>query len=182
MIRINLLPYRERKRKKTVLREVLLLSGLLLLFFLILGSVYLYLEGSAADIARQLKDAEARLAVLNKQVGDLEKFNKDKKDVEQKLAVIQILDGSRLMPVQMLEELYPLVPVKDMWLEKLSQTEGELRLEGMARNNDVVARFMKDLEKASFSQSIDLLGTKEKEVAGLKLQQFALACALKKGM
>ena len=182
MIRINLLPYRERQRKKTVLRGVLLLSGSLLLFLLLLVSVYLYIEGSTADIAKQLKDAEIRLAVLNKKVGDLEKFKKDKHEVERKLDVIKILDGSRLMPVRMLEELYPLVPVKDLWLEKLGQTEGELRLEGMARNNDVVARFMKELEKASFTQRVDLLGTKEKEVAGLKLQQFALSCALKKGM
>jgi type IV pilus assembly protein PilN len=110
----------------------------------------------------------------------MERFKRDKKEVEQKLSVIKSLEGNRLMPVQMLDELHLLVPVKDMWLEKLSQTGGDLRIEGMARNNDVVARFMKSLEGASFIQTVDLLGTMEKEVSGVKLQQFTLACVLKK--
>ena len=40
---------------------------------------------------------------------------------------------------------------------------------------------MKSLEKAGFIQSVDLLGTKEKEVSGSKLQQFILTCITKKG-
>ena len=180
MIRINLLPYREKEKKKTFLRRIVLLSGSFVLFLLILVSVYLYLDLSIGDIEKKIREAEVKLVVLNKKVGDMEGFKRDKKEVEQKLAVIKSLDGNRLMPVQMLDELYLLVPVKDMWLEKLSQTGGDLRIEGMARNNDVVARFMKSLEGASFIQTVDLLGTMEKEVSGVKLQQFALACVLKK--
>jgi type IV pilus assembly protein PilN len=180
MIRINLLPYREKEKKKTFLRRIVLLSGSLVLFLLILVSVHLYLDLSIGDKEKKIREAEVKLVVLNKKVGDMEGFKRDKKEAEQKLAVIKSLDGNRLMPVQMLDELYLLIPVKDMWLEKLSQTGGDLRIEGIARNNDVVARFMKSLEGASFIQTVDLLGTMEKEISGVKLQQFALACVLKK--
>ncbi len=180
MIRINLLPYREMKKKGIFLRGIFLLSGSFVLFVLILVSVYLYIDLSSSDIEKKVREAEAKLVVLNKKVGDMEGFKRDKKEVEQKLAVIKSLESNRLFPVQMLDELYRLVPVKDMWLEKLSQAGGDLRIEGMARNNDVVALFMKSLEKASFIQSVDLLGTMEKDVTGVKVQQFALACVLKK--
>ena len=180
MIRINLLPYREEEKKKTFLRRIVFLSGSFVLFLLIIVSIYLYIDLSIGDIEKKIREAEVKLVVLNKKVGDMETFKRDKKEVEQKLAVIKSLDGNRLMPVQMLDELYLLVPVKDMWLEKLTQTGGDLRIEGMARNNDVVARFMKSLEGASFIQTVDLLGTMEKEISGVKLQQFALACVLKK--
>jgi type IV pilus assembly protein PilN len=180
MIRINLLPYRVKEKKKTFLRRIVLLSGSFVLFLLILVSVFLTLDLSIGDIEKKIREAEVKLVVLNKKVGDMERFKRDKKEVEQKLSVIKSLDGNRLMPVQMLDELHLLVPVKDMWLEKLSQTGGDLRIEGVARNNDVVARFMKSLEGASFIQTVDLLGTMEKEVSGVKLQQFTLACVLKK--
>jgi type IV pilus assembly protein PilN len=180
MIRINLLPYREKEKKETFLRRIILLSGSFALFVLILVSVYLYIDLSSGDLEKKIQEAEVKLIVLNKKVGDMEGFKRDKKALEQKLAVIKSLDGNRLFPVQMLDELYPLVPVKDMWLEKLSQAGSDLRIEGMARNNDVVALFMKSLEKAGFIQTVDLLGTMEKEVSGVKLQQFALACVLKK--
>jgi type IV pilus assembly protein PilN len=180
MIRINLLPYREKEKKETLLRRIILLSGSFVLFLLILVSIYFYIDLSSSDLEKKIREAEVKLVVLNKKVGDMEGFKRDKKEAEQKLAVIKSLDGNRFFPVQMLDELYLLVPVKDMWLEKLNQTGGDLRIEGVARNNDVVARFMKSLEKAGFIQTVDLVGTMEKEVSGVKLQQFALACVLKK--
>lgn len=180
MIRINLLPYREKEKKKTFLRRIVLLSGSFVLFLLILVSVSLALDLSIGNIEKKIRETEVKLVVLNKKVGDMERFKRDKKEVEQKLSVIKSLDGNRLRPVLMLDELHSLVPVKDMWLEKLGQTGGDLRIEGVARNNDVVARFMKSLEGASFIQTVDLLGTMEKEFSGVKLQQFALACVLKK--
>ena len=180
MIRINLLPYREIEKKRKFLRRIILLSGSFVFFLLILVSVYLYIDLSIGDLAKKIREAEVKLVVLNKRVGDTEGFKRDKKVMEQKLSVIKSLEGNRLLPVQMLDELYLLVPVKDMWLEKFSQAGGDLRIEGVARDNDVVARFMKSLEKAGFIQTVDLLGTMEKEVSGVKLQQFALACVLKK--
>jgi hypothetical protein len=40
---------------------------------------------------------------------------------------------------------------------------------------------MKSLEFSSFVSSVSLVATKEKEVAGIKLQQFTLSCVLKRG-
>jgi type IV pilus assembly protein PilN len=180
MIRINLLPYREMKKKEGVLRSLFLLSGSFVLFVLILVSVYFYMAMSSSALQAKIQEAETKLVGLNKKVGDIEGFKRDKKIMEQKLAVIKTLDVNRLFAFQMLEELYQLVPAKDLWLEKLSQTGGDLRIEGMARNNDVVALFMKQLEKAGFIQTVDLVGTMEKEVSGVKVQQFALTCLLKK--
>jgi type IV pilus assembly protein PilN len=182
MIRINLLPYREKEKKKTFFRGIALMSGSLVLFLLLLVSLYIYFDLTIDHIEKQIREAEAKLVVLNKKVGDVEGFKKDKKMVEQKLAVIKTLESNRFAPVQMLDELYLLVPVKDLWLENLNQSGSDLRIEGMARNNDVVALFMKSLEGASFIQTVDLLGTMEKEVSGVKLQRFSLVCILKKRM
>jgi type IV pilus assembly protein PilN len=151
-----------------------------LVFVLILLSVYIYLEMSINGIEKQVQEANLKLVALNKKVGDLEGFKKDKRSVEQKLEVIKTLDRNRLFPVQMLDELSMLVPVKDIWLEEINQAGNNLRIDGMARDNDVVARFMKSLEKSSFIQMVDLVRTKEKEVSGWKLQQFSLACVIKK--
>jgi type IV pilus assembly protein PilN len=180
MIRINLLPYREREKKEALFRWIVLLSGSFALFVLILVSVYLYINLSSDNLEKKIRETEVKLVYLNKKVGDIEKFKRDKKEVEQKLSVIKSLNGNRLFPVQILDELYLLVPVKDMWLERFSQAGDDLHIEGVARNNDVVALFMKSLENASFIQTVDLIGTMEKEVSGVKLQQFALACVLKK--
>jgi type IV pilus assembly protein PilN len=181
MIRINLLPYREKEKKENLQRQIVLLAGSLLLFLLVLSAVYLYFSTSISGLEKSIQEANANLVVLNKKVGDIEGFKRDKKDVEQKLGVIKSLESNRLFPVRMLDELNMLVPARNIWLERINQTGNNLRIEGVARDNDVVAQFMNSLEKAGFIQTVDLMGTKEKEVSGIKLQQFILTCIIKKG-
>jgi type IV pilus assembly protein PilN len=179
MIRINLLPYREKEKKEDIQRQIIIISGSLLLFLVILISGHLYLSMTIRGLEKQIKEADARLVVLNKKVGDIEGFKKDKKELEQKLGVINTLEVNRFFPVRMLDELNMVVPSKDLWLDKIIETGKNLRIEGVTRNNGILARFMKDLEKAGFIQSVDLVVSKEKEIAGVKLQQFALTCVMK---
>lgn len=182
MIRINLLPYREKEKKANIQSRNILLAGSLLIFLLVLGSVYLYFSMGISGLEKSIREEDTKLAVLNKKVGDIEGFKRDRQNVEQKLAVIKSLESHRFFPVRMLDELNALVPARDLWLERINQTGNDLRIEGVARNNDVVARFLKGLEKASFIQAVDLMGIKEKEVSGSKLQQFVLTCTTKKGL
>ena len=180
MIKINLLPYREKKKKENLQRQIVILSGTLILFLLIIVAVHLFFSVSISGMETKIREAEARLVVLNKKVGDIEGFKRDKKELEQKLGVINSLERNRLFPVRVLDELNLLVPSKEAWLEKITQTGQELRIEGVARDNGTVARFMKSVEKAGFVQSVELVISKEREVAGVKLQQFILNCVMKK--
>ena len=182
MIKINLLPYREKEKKENLQRQIIILSGTLVLFLLIILAVQLYFSMSISGMETKIREADAKLVVLNKKVGDIEGFKRDKKEMEQKLGVIKSLEGNRLFPVRMLDELNLLVPAKEAWLEKITQNGQELRIEGMARDSITVARFMKSVEKAGFVQSVELVVSREKELAGVKLQQFILTCVMKKGI
>jgi type IV pilus assembly protein PilN len=181
MIRINLLPYREKEKKENLQREIARYAGILVLLLLILSAVYLYVSISLSSIETKIEEANARLVVLDKKVGDIEGFKRNKKDLEQKLGVINTLEGNRIFPVRMLDELNVLVPAKDIWLEKLTETGQDIRIEGVARDNGTVALFMKNLEKAGFIKTVDLVVSREKDVAGVKLQQFILTCGIKRG-
>jgi type IV pilus assembly protein PilN len=182
MIRINLLPYREKEKKEDIQRQIIIISGSLLLFLVILISGHLYLGMTISSLEKKIREADARLVVLNKKVGDIEVFKKDKKELEQNLAVINTLEVNRFFPVRMLDELNMVVPSRDVWLDRVIETGKDLRIEGVARDNGILARFMTNLERAGFVQSVDLVISQEKDVAGVKLQQFALTCVMKKGL
>jgi type IV pilus assembly protein PilN len=183
MIRINLLPYREKEKKEDIQRQIIIISGSLLLFLVFLISGHLYLGMTISGLETKILEADARLVVLNKKVGDIEVFKKDKKELEQKLAVINTLEVNRFFPVRMLDELNMVVPTRDIWLDRVIETGKDLlRIEGVARDNGILARFMINLERAGFVQSVDLVISQEKDVAGVKLQQFALTCVMKKGL
>ncbi|MHB8090144.1 MAG: PilN domain-containing protein [Syntrophales bacterium] len=178
MIKINLIPYREKEKKDNLQRQIVIISGAVIIFLLIIIAVHLYLSADLKKLESKEAAAEARLLILDKKVGDVEKFKKKKHDLEQKLAVINTLEANRSFPVRLLDGLNLLVPSKELWLEKVTQKGQEVRIEGMARDNGTVARFMKSLEKTVFISRVDLVVAREKEVAGVKLQQFVITCVV----
>jgi type IV pilus assembly protein PilN len=182
MIRINLLPYREAAKKENIKRQIIIIAGSFIVFFLILVFLKITLISKLNTLETKIKEKDEKLVVLTKKLGDIEGLKRDIKELEQKLSVIKGLEADRFFPVRMLDELAQMVPQKEIWLEKITETTGSgLRIEGVAKDNLVVARFMKSLEFSSFVSSVSLVATKEKEVSGIKLQQFTVSCVLKRG-
>lgn len=181
MIRINLLPYREKEKREDVTRQIMIIGITFVVFVLALGSLHLYLTMSISSLEENITKQQAELDRLNKIIRDIDVFKRDKALLEKKIAIINTLEENRLAPVRMLDELTTMVPVKDVWLEKLSEKGTAITIEGMARSNIAVAHFMKNLAGSTFIKSVDLISTKEKEISGIKLQQFIISCVKKKG-
>ncbi len=181
MIRINLLPYRETEKKANLKRQVVIIAGTFVLFLVAIIALQVYLTTTTISLEKKVKGREAKLVVLQKKLGDIEIFKKDKKDLGKKLSIIKNLEVNRLYPVRLLDELTREVPAADIWLEKLSETGTELRIEGVARNNIAVALFMKNLEKSGFVKSVDLASSKQTEIFNVKVQKFILLCSVEKG-
>jgi type IV pilus assembly protein PilN len=181
MIKINLLPYREKEKKENLARQISIVAGSFIIFILLLVFVQFNFSSSIGKLENQVKESEAKLVDLNKKIGDLENFKKDKKDLEQKLGVIKTLEENRLYPVMTLDDLSMLVPSKNIWLTKIVQKNDKLTIEGVGRDNIVVADFMKTIEKFEPIKSVDLISSKKTEIGGIPLQQFNFSCVLKKG-
>jgi type IV pilus assembly protein PilN len=182
MIRINLLPYREIARKETQSRQIFMVAGSFLFFVLVLAAVQLYMWNSISSLKADLKTKEEKLVALKKVIGEIDQYKKEKQILEKKLAVINDLEKNRTYPVRMLADIASQVPVKDLWLDRLTQNGMALQLEGRARDNFAVVRFMRNLEGSMYIQSVELVSSRQNEQAGFKLQQFSLSCILRGGV
>ena len=181
MIKINLLPYREKKKKENLVQQIWIISGSFIVFILLLFWLQIWINSSVSDLKSKIKESEASLIELDKTIGDLDQFKKDKKELEQKLGVIATLEENRLAPVKTLDNLAMIVPSKDIWLIKITQKGDSINIEGIGRDNVVVADFMKDIEKFDPIKSVDLISSKNTDIAGIPLQRFNFSCILKKG-
>jgi type IV pilus assembly protein PilN len=182
MIRINLLPYHEKAKKETQTRQIVIIAGAFIVFLLIVGAVHLWITMSVSGLEKDVKTKEERIVVLNKLIGEVEQIRNEKRILERKLGVIQNLEKNRNYPVRLFADVASQVPNKDVWLEKLSQKGQSLALEGKARDNFALVRFIKNMEGSMYIQSVELVSSKQTEVSGMKLQQFVLACVLKSGV
>ena len=81
MIKINLLPYREKEKKENIARQITIIGGSFVVFILLLIFVQFNLSSSIKSLEGQVKESEIKLVDLNKKIGDLDKFKKDKKEL-----------------------------------------------------------------------------------------------------
>jgi type IV pilus assembly protein PilN len=181
MIKINLLPYREKQKKENLVQQIWIVAGSFIMFILLLVWLQVWINSSINDLKSQIKESEDSLVELDKKIGNLDQFKNEKKELEQKLGVIATLEENRLAPVKTLDNLALLVPSKDIWLVKITQKGNSINIEGIGRDNVVAAEFMKDIEKFDPIKSVDLVSSKKTEISGITLQQFVFSCILKKG-
>lgn len=180
MIRINLLPYHEIAKKENIKRQISVMILSSIAFCLLIVAVQIQISLQISNLQKVIKDKENRLVALNKEVGDVERVKKEKAILEKKLSVIVSLDQDRLYPVKLLDDMNVRVPARQLWLDKLTQTGTELKIEGVAKDNTVVARFMKNLELSPYIQSVDLGVAKQEDFGSDKFQRFNITCILKK--
>jgi type IV pilus assembly protein PilN len=99
--------------------------------------------------------------------------------INKKLNAIKTIEKNRQGPVRLLDEIAKAVPKNKLWLRSLSQKKGAVTLEGAASDYDVVALYMKNLEKMKSIASVDLKSTTLKHLQKQKVNVFDFVLNLK---
>jgi type IV pilus assembly protein PilN len=144
MIRINLLPVRQVK-KREMGRQVLILFGVVLVLGVLLNYLWYSSRSSVQEGAsRKLAATRQQIAELEKVIGEVNNLNKRKEEVEKKLTVLGNLRKSRAGPVKMMDALATATP-KKVWLKDFEEKQNAVRLSGTAMSHDDVAELMRGL-------------------------------------
>ena len=174
MIRINLLPVREERRKASARQLAALLLAAVVGSALLAGAVHWKVRhdiGVAQESAQQTQQEIDRFGPQLKQV---EEFKKTKGEIEQKLDVIRGLNEARSGPVHMLDELAMHTPER-IWISKVAVHGGRLSMEGMSLDNELVALFLTALEESPYFKNVELVETQAKEKNGFRLNSFSVS-------
>jgi type IV pilus assembly protein PilN len=174
MMEINLLPHREARRVADLRESVALLAlGLVL----VVGGIFFTEKG----VERDLELARANVAQLEADIDRykpqeklVKSFKNRKKQLQNKLDVIQSLDRARSGPVRVLDELSERVPDR-LWLTSIRTIDKGIRLEGQSLDTGVVADFLRGLNASPFFSNVDLDKTSGgKIVQGVRLVNFVI--------
>ncbi len=144
MIRINLLPVRQ-VAKREVGRQVLILASVIVIGGLV-GNYLWYAnrEEARTRLSDQINSTQARITELEKVIGEVNNINKRKKEVEDKLKILNDLRKLRSGPVRMLDALATAMP-KKVWLSDFNEQSNRVKLVGKALSHEDVAELMRGL-------------------------------------
>ena len=174
MIKINLLPVREERRKQDARQLALTLVGALVGTLAILGFFHWTLQNDLAEVKAQVAETNRQIDQFGPQLAQVEAYRKTKADIEQKLEVIERLVDERAGPVHMLDELATHAPER-LWLTKIESSRREILIKGMSLDNELVAQFLTVINASPWFTAVELVSTEAREKEGLKLNAFEIS-------
>ena len=178
MLRINLLPIRQLKKRAKARNQIFSFITLFVFLLLILGAVG-FLQTT------KIQNIESSISKLNKEkqkfaptLAKIKQLEKVKLDLENKIRIIKQLKRDSAVTVHILDEVAKKVDSKRMWLKSLKQQGTSLSLTGVALDNRTVAQFMDALKESPYISAINLSNASLTKVSGRDLKSFSLACSI----
>ena len=148
MILINLLPYREERRKR---RKQAFFAGIALSLLVgagVLGLGWLLLQ-QQIDNQRQRNDFLAREnAKLDDEIKSIASLRQEIDDLVRRQKAVEALQGERNLPVNMLNELVRLAP-EGVYLTAVKQSDRSVQVTGLAQTQERVSEFLRSTSRDS---------------------------------
>ncbi len=146
MIRINLLPVRAAKKKESIRFQLTVAGLVFILVCAVVGVVYISASSEAKALRSDISKGEAELSSLKQKIGELSRIKEQKRVVEEKLGIIRSLDAARSGPTQLFAKIADAIP-KKAWIISMQDLGHIVILRGYAATDEVVAEFMRGLER-----------------------------------
>lgn len=175
MIRINLLPTKKRKAKRIAIPPVFTLAIPGAAILLVLGAVFYWylLDREVTDLKEETGKLQARLAELKEKIKEVDRYEKDKKDLEEKVNLIRRLEKHQTIPVHVLDEVSRRVPDR-VWLHLFTEAKGAVSIEGYAFSNSDIVTFVNNLKGAKYLKDVVLVESKETLVEKEPVYKFLI--------
>lgn len=177
MIRINLLPVREARRKADLRQQMMMIGASAIASLVLAVGAHQVVRAQVSATNRRIEQLNVQLAQFKPQQEQVDAYKAKKADIEQKLQVIERLERSRSGPVHILDELASRTPER-VWLTTMVASGGTIELKGMSLDNELVAQFLTDLNASPYFANVELKETELQTVEALKLNTFRIVATL----
>ena len=184
MIRINLLPYRESRKKESIIRQINIFLGVFFIVFVILVFYSIWLGNKIEDLNTKIKNTKRLLTQAETQAKKVDQIKNELEKLGHKIDVIKNIEMNRRAPVLLLENMTKMVaeatsdnkPVKRLWFTDFEESGGKVNIKGIALDNKTIADFMSRLEDSKLYTNVNLKTITQQKVNKLNLKRFQIDC------
>ena len=178
MIRINLLPWREARRKAQRQHLGVLGGMVAALGLLIVGAVHLTIAGYIAEQSARNEFLKRENVRLDKEIEEIRKLRGEIAALLARKQVIERLQADRAQAVHLLEELVQQVP-DGVYLKSIKQTALKVNLVGYSQSNARVSTLMRNFAASPHLENPELVEIKAVTVSNKRVSEFNMNVSLK---
>ncbi len=177
MIRLNLLPHRELKRKARQQQFAALAGITFFLGLLTVGMVHIMITGQIEYQESRNDYMKNQIAILDKQIDEIKQIRAQTQALLARKKVVETLQDNRSDVVHLLDQLVRLLP-DGVYLRSIKQTNQTINLTGYAQSNARVSTLMRKLESSPWLGLPSLVEIKASKVNNARLNAFSLNVTL----
>ena len=175
MIRINLLAKKSSKKKAFAIQHLAIGAAALAILAVGLGWVWVDQSGKLATLRSQIAKQEAEKVRLKNVNEEKVRFEKEKGELERKLAIITKLQKERIVPVHLLDELTRVIDVgTPVWITNYAYTAGGVAIDGYSLSHEALRPMVDNLEKSPYYKDVELLYSERAEISGREVFRFSI--------
>lgn len=165
MSKINLLPWREARRKELQNQFVAILGVVALCAAGVWGAVHFYHVQLIEVSNSRIKYVEQQIESVDKKIEEIKELEKEKESLLSRMRAIEQLQGNRPLIVRLFDELVNSLP-EGVTVTDITQKGTTITLNGLAQSNARVSSFMRQLESSDWLASPSLKVIKEFNASG----------------
>ena len=177
MARINLLPWREERRKQRQ-QEFYVLLGASAVAAILAVFIGLWYIGSQIDAQNERNEILAReIKALDAQIAEIEELDRQRDRLIARKEIIEQLQATRSQMVHLFDELVRTLP-EGVQLNSIKQGGATLTLEGVAQSNARVSAYMRNLDASAWLKQSEIIKIEAKNTDKAVPYAFSLKVSL----
>lgn len=179
MIRINLLPHREEKRRTKQVQFIILSVISLLLGAMVWALVHMVISAKIDYQERRNAYLKEESLVLDKQIAEIRKLREQTKSLLERKDAVEKLQSDRASVVHLMDQMLRILP-DGVYIKSIKQTGDAINLVGFAQSNARVSTLMRAIEDSPWLESPALVEIHATSANGARLSEFTLTFKLTK--
>ncbi len=179
MMRINLLPHREEKRKERQKQFGVMAGITAALGLAVAALLWVLFEGRVEDQKGRNNYLNTEIAKLEKQIDEIKKIREETASLLAKKQVVEGLQSNRSEPVYLLDQLLRQLP-EGLYLKSIKQIGTKINVTGYAQSNARVSAFMRNIEASPYLENPNLLEIKAVTLNSQRANEFSLDFGIKR--
>ena len=179
MIRINLLPHREEKRKARQKQFAILAGFAAAVALAVAGLLWVVFDAQIDNQKSRNKYLNDEISKLDKQIDEIKRIREETASLLSKKQVVEGLQSNRSEPVYLLDQLLRQLP-EGLYLKSIKQTGAKISVTGYAQSNARVSAFMRNIEASPYLGNPNLVEIKAVTVNTQRANEFILDFLIKR--
>ena len=173
MIRINLLPHREIRRKQQQQQFFILLFGVVIIGAAVWFVVHSYLDEQHELQMSRNKYLQDEIVKLDKQIAEIQKLKDQTAALLARKRVVETLQGNRAEVVHLLDQLVRQLP-DGVYLKSIKQSGPRVTINGFTQSQARVSTLMRNLESSPQLENPGLVEIKAVTQGGQRINEFLM--------